>query len=1044
MSSHVKEIILGSSTIYTAEAAYQYDAGVVLLLKNVPYTSIICYLTTENSSVSIPQKVQMTDGSCEIPIPDALFNKPRDIYCYVSYEEAAVKQTLYKIILPVLERPEVSDVDGTFLKLDSTLTKQGYASDAKTVGDRLSTAEGVIEDLQQKTASYGDNVEQVQQIAQTVLDAEERIKSIVAYRLEIVSTSDVLSSDIQQATLSARVWYGTQNITNSVDASRFQWERVSADSAADALWNAAHAGMKAVIITTKDVLYSATYSCSLKEELQTAILATSSKTIIDLSDGKSLSVYLHSNQPQTQIYNANTAACSPDWTTTSGKLNITPAIYADQIGIPLTDSALSIVWKRKEGNGTETELTTGENVSGNVLTVSANKLTGISSGALTYLVYATYTDPDTELPINAVASITFTLVRTGENAKTVWISGEQAFKYTASGIVSPSQITLSANVQNVTISKWQYKDSGGAWVDYPTTSDNTSITDSLLIVKPTHAVFVDDVATLRVITSDSSISDVIGVYKMFDGSTGESGTDGENASVVFLTNENITFAGNASGLVPATTKTCSVVAYTGTTKATPTIEAITGAPEGMTVSVGAVNANEIPLTIAVAANSDLGDSGPLNGELSVPITSPISTTLKLSWSKVNTGATGTNAVVFSLYAPNGSVFTNGTGMLTIKAQAYNGTTPISSGATYAWAKYTSGSWTTISDQTGSSLSVEGSTVDGLASYRCIMTYGGKTYQDIITLTDKTDNYQAVIESSGGNIFKNTIGTTTLTCRLFQNGEEVDATGATCTYKWYRRDQNGDALDDGAVFYIGKSCVIDGGDVDVKTTFICEIELEHLITTAQYTVADLADPVQQGTAPDNPITDMLWLDTSTSPAMLRRYDGAAWVDVGADAAEVELKLADVYAEISTSDDAIRQEVASTYALSTDLTQTQKQLKTLSEQTDDNFTWSVSQINNVNSSLSSLSEATEEQFKTIQTYMTFAENGLTIGKSGNPFTFRVVNDRLSFYMNESEVAYLSDNKLYVTEAEILTRMQLGLFAFEPQSNGNMSIVYTGGNA
>lgn len=155
-------------------------------------------------------------------------------------------------------------------------------------------------------------------------------------------------------------------------------------------------------------------------------------------------------------------------------------------------------------------------------------------------------------------------------------------------------------------------------------------------------------------------------------------------------------------------------------------------------------------------------------------------------------------------------------------------------------------------------------------------------------------------------------------------------------------------------------------------------------------------------------------------------------------------ADMHSELEVTAENIRSEVASTYALSSDLSQTQQQLKTLSEQTDDNFTWSVSQINNVNSSLSSLTEATEEQFKTIQTYMTFAENGLTIGKSGNPFTFRVVNDRLSFYMNESEVAYLSDNKLYVTEAEILTRMQLGLFAFEPQTNGNMSIVYTGGEA
>ena len=75
------------------------------------------------------------------------------------------------------------------------------------------------------------------------------------------------------------------------------------------------------------------------------------------------------------------------------------------------------------------------------------------------------------------------------------------------------------------------------------------------------------------------------------------------------------------------------------------------------------------------------------------------------------------------------------------------------------------------------------------------------------------------------------------------------------------------------------------------------------------------------------------------------------------------------------------------------------------------------------------------------MSFGEDGLTIGKSGNPLTFRVVNDRLAFYMNNTEVAYLSDNKLYVTQAEILAKLQIGKFAFEPQSNGNLSLIYTG---
>ena len=86
-------------------------------------------------------------------------------------------------------------------------------------------------------------------------------------------------------------------------------------------------------------------------------------------------------------------------------------------------------------------------------------------------------------------------------------------------------------------------------------------------------------------------------------------------------------------------------------------------------------------------------------------------------------------------------------------------------------------------------------------------------------------------------------------------------------------------------------------------------------------------------------------------------------------------------------------------------------------------------------------TEEQLALIRTYMSFGEDGLTIGKSGNPLTFRVVNDRLAFYMNNTEVAYLSDNKLYVTQAEILAKLQIGKFAFEPQSNGNLSLIYTG---
>ena len=132
-----------------------------------------------------------------------------------------------------------------------------------------------------------------------------------------------------------------------------------------------------------------------------AIIATGSKTIIDLSDGKSLSCYLGANQPRTQIHDVNASAYQPDWTTTAGKLVITPVVYANQTAIALTNTALTITWKRKEGSGSEAALTTGETVSNKVLTVSQNKLASVASGLLTYIAYVAYADPDTGMTINA-------------------------------------------------------------------------------------------------------------------------------------------------------------------------------------------------------------------------------------------------------------------------------------------------------------------------------------------------------------------------------------------------------------------------------------------------------------------------------------------------------------------------------------------------------------------------------------------------------------------------------------------------------------------
>ena len=171
----------------------------------------------------------------------------------------------------------------------------------------------------------------------------------------------------------------------------------------------------------------------------------------------------------------------------------------------------------------------------------------------------------------------------------------------------------------------------------------------------------------------------------------------------------------------------------------------------------------------------------------------------------------------------------------------------------------------------------------------------------------------------------------------------------------------------------------------------------------------------------------------------------WTEAPEEAEDaLETQLQSINARISNMGESIQSEVRSNYALKSDLATTAQTLQTLSEQTQSNFTWSVSQINQLMGETEGLTEEQErarDTLATMLTYMQFDQNGMTIGKSGSELTLRATNDRLSFYSNETEVAYISNNKLFITEAQILTRMTLGRFGFEPQQNGNLSLIFNG---
>ena len=598
-----------------------------------------------------------------------------------------------------------------------------------------------------------------------------------------------------------------------------------------------------------------------------AIKASGQITIVDLSDSRQLSVYLTSNLPKTQILDQDTNAFNPNWTTTN--LVVEPTIFLNQTAVQLNASGLTINYKRRDGSGAEASLTTGETVSGGKLTVNTNVLSASSSGLITYICYIQYIDPQTKQTVYAQADISYSLVKNASSARLATISGAQVFKYNGDKtLIGPDSISLTGEIQGVSTIRWQYKNSSGNFVDYPTTSDNANITSGTLNVKPSHGIFVDDVATIKLSTENTDVYDIISISKLYDGKAGTNGAAGAGGLSVIIGNEAQSIIADASTNHPisaATTITIPITAYKGTAITSCTLTTPTGLPSGMTATQATSN-NVVTLTLSITKGATLGNAD--SGIIPLAITSNGQTVTKtFSWAKAikgSNGSKGANAVVFTVYAPNGTVFINQSGTLSLATQAYNGSTPITSGATYKWEKYASGSWSQVG--TAATLSVDGSSVANIATYRCTMTYNSQTYQDVITLEDKSDSMVATIESTGGNIFKNGIGNTTLTCRLFANGNETDglladistsapsnptngtlwykvdtstktvtlmkyngSTWATATeaqdytYNWYRLDAEGDALDNGAVFKTGKVIYVSDTEVDTKTTFICEVE-----------------------------------------------------------------------------------------------------------------------------------------------------------------------------------------------------------------------------
>lgn len=140
-----------------------------------------------------------------------------------------------------------------------------------------------------------------------------------------------------------------------------------------------------------------------------------------------------------------------------------------------------------------------------------------------------------------------------------------------------------------------------------------------------------------------------------------------------------------------------------------------------------------------------------------------------------------------------------------------------------------------------------------------------------------------------------------------------------------------------------------------------------------------------------------------------------------------------ATMQVTDQNIMARVAEEYTLKDETDALVSSVSTEVQQTKDSFSILFNQFT---ADIADVAAGTDAEFEEIRKYIRFVDGKILLGEVGNELELQIANDRISFLQDGAEVAYFSNRKLYITDAQVLHSLQIGGFAFMPRANGNTS--------
>ncbi len=160
----------------------------------------------------------------------------------------------------------------------------------------------------------------------------------------------------------------------------------------------------------------------------------------------------------------------------------------------------------------------------------------------------------------------------------------------------------------------------------------------------------------------------------------------------------------------------------------------------------------------------------------------------------------------------------------------------------------------------------------------------------------------------------------------------------------------------------------------------------------------------------------------------------------DIAAIQENVRECYSEISKSSEQIRLAVREDYISRSEMATIQQDFQSTITQNSSEIRMDFSTITDeLKDNITTSQELLEE-------YIRFKGALIELGKVGNAFTAELSNNELAFKENGQKIAYISNNSLVITNAEVRNKLSLGnetrgWFDFIPRSNGNLSIKWRG---